>query len=252
MTADARPSTSAGPTAGVFRSLYRLVLRTQATRGRLLTLGAIGAIGVLVAVVVSSSDTAGTSDAQLAAELVDGFGLGFLLPIAALVFAAASLGDLREDGSLVYLWLRPVPRWKVVAAAVAASSTVTLPMVVVPLVASAAIVSGDPAVIGATLASSVLGVAAYTGVFVAVGLRTDRALLWGLVYVLVWEGFISRARGAARLSIANYTRSVLTHLSETDLDLASSSLAAGIVVPLVVAAVAFAYACRRFQHQDVA
>jgi ABC-2 type transport system permease protein len=243
---------AAAPTVGVLTALYRLVLRTQARRGRLLTLGAIALVGVLVAVAIASAETTTVqSDVQTAVDYVDAIGLGFILPITALVFSAAALGDFREDGSLVYLWLRPVARWKIVAAATAASISVALPLVLVPLLVGAAIIGGADA-IGATLASVVLGVVTYTAIFVAVGLRTHRALLWGLVYVLLWEGFISRAAGAARLSVSNYLRSVLAHLSDTDVDMANASLATGVIVPLVVSVLAFAYASRRFQRQDVA
>ena len=54
------------------------------------------------------------------------------------------------------------------------------------------------------------------------------------------------------MSVSNYTRSILAQLTDTELELADASLAAGFIVPLVVAALAFAYACRRFQRQDVA
>ena len=39
--------------------------------------------------------------------------LGFtmVVPIVALVFATAAFGDLKEDSTLVYLWLRPMDRW---------------------------------------------------------------------------------------------------------------------------------------------
>jgi ABC-2 type transport system permease protein len=238
---------------GVTASLYRLVLRTQATRGRLLTLGAIGLIGILASIAVATADTSsGSSATQRAVELIEGFGLSFLVPISALVMASASLGDFREDESLVYLWLRPVAAWRIIVAALAASVSVTLPLTVVPLVISAAIASGDGAVVGGTALSVTVAVIAYATVFLALGLRTHRAMLWGLVYVLLWEGFISRAGGAARLSISNYTRSILTHVTDTELDLAESSLVAGIVIPLAVAVVAFAYAWRRFRRQDVA
>jgi ABC-2 type transport system permease protein len=247
------PTTIAG--SGVFPSLYSLILRTQATRGRIITLGVMGLIGILLAVTIASANESSfstTTDAQRAVDFIDGFGLSFLVPITALVFAAASLGDFREDGSLVYLWLRPVPRWKIIAAALATSITVTLPLVTVPLVVASVIVAPDAAVVAAVLASVVVAAITYTAVFMALGLRTNRALLWGLVYVLLWEGFISRAGGAARLSVSNYTRSMLMHLSDTDLELAHASLTAGYVVPLVVAGLAFVYACRRFQRQDVA
>ena len=65
--------------------------------------------------------------------------LGFtlLVPIVALVFAAAAFGDAREDGTLVYLWLRPMDRWPVVVGAWLAAITVSLPITVVPLAISA-------------------------------------------------------------------------------------------------------------------
>lgn len=239
---------------GVASSLYRLVLRTQATRGRLLSLGAIGVVGIIAAIAIASADYSSTSttSAQRAVEFVQGFGLSFLVPIAALVFASASLGDFREDGSLVYLWLRPVAAWKMVAAALGASVSVTVPLAVGPLVVAAAIASSDTTVVAATAVSATVAVFAYATVFLALGLRTHRAMLWGLVYVLLWEGFISRAGGAGRLSISNYTRSILTHLTDTELDLAEASLAAGIIVPLLVGVAGFAYAWRRFRRQDVA
>ena len=58
-----------------------------------------------------------------------------LIPVAVLVFGAAALGDLIDDGSLVYLWLRPVPSWVHVVAAWAATVTVVIPLVLVPVVA---------------------------------------------------------------------------------------------------------------------
>jgi ABC-2 type transport system permease protein len=235
------------------RALYSLVLRTQATRGRLISLGLLGLVGVLVAVAVASADLESTTATEQSVDFVSAFGLTFLLPITALVFSAASLGDFREDGSLVYLWLRPVPRWQIIVAALGASITVTLPLVLVPLVVGALIISPEATVVTGTLGAVVVGVVAYAAIFLALGLRTQRALLWGLVYILLWEGFVSRAGdAAARVSVSNYPRSILAKLTDTELELADASLAAGFIVPLVVAALAFAYASRRFQRQDVA
>ena len=41
---------------------------------------------------------------------MDSYGLSLLIPVVALVFASAALGYLAEDGTLVYLWLRPLAR----------------------------------------------------------------------------------------------------------------------------------------------
>ena len=40
---------------------------------------------------------------------MSGFGLALVLPVATLVFASASFGDLVDDQTLVYLWLRDLP-----------------------------------------------------------------------------------------------------------------------------------------------
>jgi ABC-2 type transport system permease protein len=184
---------------------------------------------------------------------VNDFGLTFLAPVCALVFATAAFGDIREDGSLVYLWLRPVRRWQVAVAAHLAALSIVVPLVVVPIVIGAAVISPEADVVAASAGAASVAVLAYSAVFLALGLRAARALIWGLVYVLLWEGFISQVGGApAKLSIANYTRSILTHASGTALDQASASVVAAYAVPLVVAALALVYTARRFQRQDVA
>ena len=65
--------------------------------------------------------------------MISDLGFTTLVPIVALVFASAALGDMREDGTLVYLWLRPMDRWPVVVGAWLASITVSLPLTLVPL-----------------------------------------------------------------------------------------------------------------------
>ena len=49
---------------------------------------------------------------QAAADAVASYGLGILVPLATLWLGTSALGDLVEDRLLVYLWLKPVPRWQ--------------------------------------------------------------------------------------------------------------------------------------------
>ena len=86
-------------------ALYRLMVRTQLTRARVLGLLALGVIGIITAMAIGASNLV---DHQLAGgRFIDNFGLALLAPVATLVFASAALGDPNEDGTLVYLWLRP-------------------------------------------------------------------------------------------------------------------------------------------------
>ena len=105
-----------------------------------------------------------------------------------------------EDRLLVYLWLKPVPRWQLPAAAVLATVSVVVPLTALPLTASA-LVAGAGDVAWATLLAASLAALAYAGLFVAAGLWFRRAVWWGLAFVLIWENvaaYTARARRASR------------------------------------------------------
>ncbi len=233
-----------------FVALYRLLLRSIATRGRIAALGALGVLGIVVAAAVGS-------DVRDAARFVDGFGLTVTVPLTTLVFASAALGDVIDDGTMVYLWLRPVPRSLIVVAAAAATLTVVGPLVLVPLVIAALVTGAASTVaVGGALAALV-GVGAYTGLFVMLGVRVRRSLIWGLVYIFIWEGFVASAgTTASRLAVRAYTRSILSDMALDPplepLKLATIATAYAVAVPLVVLVAALAYAARRMQRQDVA
>jgi ABC-2 type transport system permease protein len=242
--------------------IYRLMLRTLVTRGRLLALLALGAVGIVVGAALGSSvrgpaliDGVGLVEGHLAAgaRLVNSFGLSLLVPVVALVLASAALGDPDEDGTLVYLWLRPVPRHRIVGAAAAAAFTVAWPLVVVPLAITAVAVQGGSDLVIGTVASATVGLIAYTGIFTALGLVAKRALVWGLLYIFVWEGFVANAAdSAARLAIRTYTRSILEGITGMPLRGAEISSPARWVVPVVVGAVALAFASWRLARRDIA
>ena len=231
-------------------ALYRLVLRHQVTTARLLLLLAFGAVAILVAVAVGAESG---DPVRAGTGFVSEFGLRLMVPVGSLMLASAALGDPVEDQTLVYLWLRPTPRWMLALAAWAATLSITLPLLLVPLTVAAAVGSGgDPGVIGGTVLSAALGIVAYSALFTLVGLVLRRALLWGLVYVFIWEFFVARAGpGAARLSINSYLASLLSDRSGVELRLADRSPVVSVVVPLVVAAIAIAATAWRLDRAEV-
>jgi ABC-2 type transport system permease protein len=234
------------------RLTYGVLLRQLVTRGRVIGLLAVGAIVVVVAWAVGASDEI---DDQLEAgvQVISNVGFTIVVPVVSLVFAAAALGDTREDGTLVYLWLRPMHRWPIVAGAWSAALTVSLPVTLVPLVIAAALSGGGGSLIGGTAVAAIVGVVAYSAIFLLLGLFVKNAIAWGLGYVLVWEGvFASFGSSIARLSVRGYTRSILTSVTGVDLDLGDRSYAVGVIVPLVAAAIALVWASRRLSTMDIA
>jgi ABC-2 type transport system permease protein len=234
------------------RLTYRVVLRQLVTRGRIAALLLVGAVVTVVATAVGLADT--TSDpVETGVRLISDLGFTTLVPIVALVFASAALGDLREDATLVYVWLRPMDRWPVVVGAWLAAVTVSLPLTLVPLTISSIAVDGGTDLIGATVIAALVGVIAYSARFVLAGLLLKNAIVWGLGYILIWEGIVAAFGSfAARLAVRGYTRSILTAVTDVDLDLGDLSLAVGVVMPLLAALVALALAGLRLRSMDVA
>lgn len=232
-------------------TVYRIVLRTQATWGRLAFLGLLSLVGIVVGLAIGLGDVFDRLDAGT--NFVNAFGLSLYAPVATLVFASAALGDPVDDATLVYLWLRPVPRWRIGLGALLATWTVALPMVLVPLVIGAALTGGGSELVRGTLVSATVAVIAYGSLFVLLGLWVRRALIWGLAYILLWEGFVAIAgANAQRLAIRSYTRSLLSDATGVELRLADIGVTTSVIVPLAVALVAFGLTAWRLRHTEVA
>lgn len=232
-------------------AVYRVLLRSLATRGRILLLGALGLVCIAIGVQIGVGNPT-LGHLEQGTRALNQAGLSLLVPVVSLVFASAVLGDLVDDRSLVYLWLPRSPRWILAVAAWLATLSICLPLVTIPLIIAAAVSGGGAYLIEGITVSSILGVIAYSGIFTALGLRFRRALLWGLAYLLLWEQFVARSgAGAARLSVLSYLRSLLSAYTGVGLKLADRHLLISCIVPLLVAAAGVAYTVRRLLVQDV-
>lgn len=231
--------------------IFRLVLRTQVTRGRVVGLLGLGLVLVLTGFAVRADND--TDHARAMFDVADGFGLGVLAPVVALVFATAALGDLVEDRTLVYIWLRPVARVRIVGGALAASLCVSLPMAVIPMVVACIGGGATATVVMAAAASSAVAVTGYSALFVGFGFKIRRALVWGLAYLLVWEGAVARAAaGAARLSVQFYARTVLAGLADRPPPKPAMAAGAAAIVVVLVAIAAYAITVKWVHDAEVA
>ena len=170
------------------------MLRNQATPGRV-----IGGAGPRAPAGCSSASRWACTTRRPGEgrrHLVNDYGLTVLVPVVALVFASSTLGDLVDDRTLVYIWLRPgQPAHGGRRRGAARPMTICLPAVTVPLVISAGLTGGGLALIGGTAVAAGVGVIGYCGMFTALGLRFKRALVWGLAYIVLWEGTSPTRRG---------------------------------------------------------
>lgn len=243
-----RTAATRRPTSGAaFLALYRLFLRGQLTRLRAVGLALLGGVAIVLTLLARSAD----DPTETAAGIIAEFGLGIVAPVCTLWIATSLLGDLTEDRLLAYLWLKPIPRWILPVAAFAATVTVMVPLVVVPLTV-AAVASGVGDLVPATAAASFLAVIGYGGIFVALGSRFSRALWWGLLYVLVWENAVARiADGTARLAVRSYVNTIVARATDVDLSLANRGSVTMVVMPLLIAAAGIAVSVWVMRTRDI-
>lgn len=242
---DATQAPAAG--RGTLWALHRLVLRTQVSIPRLAGIGALSALAVVIGVFARFD----ANPEQAAADAVASYGLGILVPLATLWLGTSALGDLVEDRLLVYLWLKPVPRWQLPAAAILATVVIVVPLAALPLAASV-LVAGAGGLVWPTLLGASLGALAYSGLFVAAGLWFKRAVWWGLAFVVIWENIVAyTAEGAARFTVLGWAVSVLGLGPQDSEQLEAGSAAVAFVVLPAIAIAGWLIATWRYRRADV-
>jgi ABC-2 type transport system permease protein len=245
--AESSPLAARPPTLVSLGALYRLLLRTQITVARILGIGALGAL----AVVLGALSRWDSDPAQAAADATASYGLALVVPLASLWLGTSAIGDLIEDRLLVYLWLKPVSRWQLPAAAVLATASVVVPLAALPVAATALVAGVGDVAVAALLAASLAGLA-YAGLFVAAGVWFRRAAWWGLAFVLVWENAVAHiSQGSARFTIVGWASSVLASAPNIDVSLSAGSAAAAFVVLPTIALAGWLAATRRYLRADV-
>ncbi|MDQ6925359.1 MAG: ABC transporter permease [Candidatus Eremiobacteraeota bacterium] len=121
--------------------------------------------------------------------------IGTLLPLAAAVLGTSAFGSEVDDGTVVYLLVRPLARWRVVMSkyvvAVGATFAIMLPALLLPWIIVGVGTVPFSQVIGFG-AGALAGSAVYCALFVMLGLTSRRSLVVALLYIVVVEESLSR------------------------------------------------------------
>ena len=238
--------------------VFWLSLRQLTGRWRLALIFFLAALPVGLAAIVSLT----VSDDESFQEdfidiLLDGMLVAGILPIVTMALSTAAFGNELEDRTLSYLVLNPISRWRIAMPKLLASIAISGPLLIASGVASALL--GFDGSLQAALAVGVAiiaGVAAYAAIFTWLGLITNRALAFALIYVLLWEGVISSyIHGVDYLSVRGYTLAIMYGTNETGFEALGSRVIefpAGIVGAAAVTVVFLLLLVRRLRRMDVA
>ena len=209
-----------------------VTLRGLLSRRRMVLLVLLAALPVLIGLLIRVAG--GRPDPD---RVLDTLVVRFVMPLLALIVGTGVLGSEIDDGTAVYLMVKPIARWRIVLskALVAAGLTAIL---VVPAVILTTVLLGGRGDVGTTMAgfavACLVGGSAYAVAFLALSVFTTRAFLIGLGYVLIWEGVLAGLlEGTKFLSIRQATLGLTAALG---VDVSGEPLAADVSV-LVLALV---------------
>ncbi|QAY62777.1 ABC transporter permease [Xylanimonas allomyrinae] len=179
---------------------------------------------------------------EVSASVTSDFAIGTALPLLCLLIGTGVIGPEIDDGSIVYLLAKPVPRWRILVSKLAVALAATVVLAVLPIVVGTAL-AGDDGLrlttafgVGALLAGI-----AYTTIFVALSTVTRNAVVVGLLYALVWEsllgGFVPGVRNVSvrQWALASSERLLGDDAARFGVD-SAVSMTAGWVLLAVVSA----------------
>jgi ABC-2 type transport system permease protein len=235
-------------------AVFALTIRQLAgSRRWWLVLGLV-ALPLLAAALFHAADST-TSAAEYADDITALLVASAILPLVVLLLGTAAFGNEVADRTLVYLTTKPIARWRIVLPKLLAALLVGgVPVALSGALAVAIIAEGDAGGAVATGLGLLAGAAAYAAIFTWAGLATRHALVFGLVYVFIWEATLAAYLDGVRfLSVRRFALAIVNaldadRLATVDVTLSAAAGVAGVT--LVVCGFAL-LAVRKLRRMDV-
>jgi ABC-2 type transport system permease protein len=234
-------------------TLASVTLRGLLNRRRTLLLALLGILLVGVAALSRLSEPTEADALVFTGRLLADFGLAVLLPLVAVIIGTATIGSELEDGTIVYLLAKPIPRVLIVAVKAVIAWLLVLALVSPAILLAGLVGTGGDAELGSAYAvAAVIGALEYTAVFIALSLFTSRALVIGLAYVVIWEGVVAGLFAGTRIfSIRQHALAVADALAGEGAVSAELTVVGALVMAVAVAAAALVLAVRRLQRVEL-
>jgi ABC-2 type transport system permease protein len=217
-------------------AILRLGLRSLFGRARVWLMIAMPVILLVLSVVIRSASTDMTgADAE---SFLRVFGIGIVVPVVALIATTTLINSEFDDGSIIYLLTKPVPRVTIIASKAVIVLGAGIVFAAIPmLLAGFLLVGGSGGVAVSALVGGFVATLAYVGIFTALATTMKRSIIGCLLYWLLWESTVSSLLPPVKwLSARAWGNSVIQQLATAAGD-------GKPPVPIVYAVIAALIAC---------
>ena len=218
-------------------TVARLTVRGLLGRRRGVLLLVVPVLLLLISVI--STGSSGDKH-DLTVKILGQLSLGTLVPILGLVVGTGAIATEIDDGSIVYLLAKPLPRWKIITTKLAVAIGITWLIAGIPTFVAGLILYGtkDNLALAYTVGTLVAG-AVYSALFLLLGVVTRHAVVAGLAYALVWESLIGNfVEGARTLSVQQWGLSIARTVAADGAIHADVALAAAVPLLIVMSVAA--------------
>ncbi|MFD4697611.1 ABC transporter permease subunit [Streptomyces niveus] len=232
-------------------TVARLTYRALLGRRRAAVLLILPVLLIFIAVAVRAFS--GVDD-QTASDVLGGFALATMIPLIGVIAGTGAIGPEIDDGSIVYLLAKPLPRPTIIFTKLIVAIAVTMVFSAVPTFIAGFILNGNGQQIAVsyTIAALVASIA-YSALFLLLGTVSRHAVVIGLVYALVWETlFGSLVAGARTLSVQQWSLAVAEKTAGDGLIASDVGLPLAIVLLVGVTVVATWYAGQKLRTLTLA
>jgi ABC-2 type transport system permease protein len=232
-------------------TIAMITFRAMLGRRRALLLLGLPLVMLVLAVVLRAT---GNDDLDVSTDVLQKVALAALLPLLALIAGTGVIGPEIDDGQIMYVLTKPIPRQVVVLTKLAVAIVLVTAFAVVPTLLAGFVLTGTTAGLTPAFTIGVLvGGVAYSAVFVALAVMSRNAVTIGLLYALVWESLLgSFAPGAKQASIQQWAMSVTDKLTSASPVESTVSLPVAVTLLVAVTVVGTFLAAYRLRSLTVA
>lgn len=240
------------------RTVMWLTRRQLFAKQRLVVAIGLMLVPALIAVVYRLTAAADPSDGiGFLSSVYHDIVMGVLLPITALVFGTSAFGGEVDDGTLIYLMVKPVPRWQLTFSKYVVALGATIAVITPAILLAWVLTPGEtpfrvPLAYGAGAA---VGSSIYCAIFVTLGITSRRALALGLLYIVAFENVLSRnVVGAKSLSVREFSLAVSKKIAGAAAEFTDVTVSMGTVWTMgtIFLVIALGMAVVKLQRYEVA